>query len=318
MQLRIMLESLDYKNHLDRIIVIVAGVDDGECAAKVVENYSNGIMFSLLKHHVLTTADNMDEYASIVRLGLALKVGEISRDSMFLIVHDTCEVGRLFWQLLADVEANIANTRFTMVENCEDCTFSVMSPAPMCVVKTNGEWASDAVGVVRIVRQGGQLRAETVCGKMYFFGTDKLLHETADGINDASALTNTEILAVLEEAYMWYPLCTNFNFGVATSAFLTDVVLPAFTEYFSDVKYTKDEGVGIEICQDHRLNLVNLSKGRWRFVEQHNRKMCMAPVLSYWKNHTDVYNNGVKRNISYLPALDLKKYTRLVGPLSHR
>ncbi len=324
MQLRIMLESMDYKHHLDDIIVVVSGVDEIESAA-LVDNYSNGSVFSLKRDHVLTTSLNMDEYGSFVELGRRLRNDpSIFQGCVFLILHDTCEAGRLFWDRIADVHKNIGDSSFCMEEmSAGGAEFVTRFAAPMAI---GGPTVSpNAVGVKRIARckDGKTLRALTAEGAEMWVDKEMLLRSDIadDALLDVSGMSDEDIHSILLDACLWIPVSTNFNFGVATRKFMSECLMPAFVEYFSAGaagSYTKEKGIAIEIDRQHPLNLMNLAKQRWRFLHQHNRVVCMTPVLSYWKNDTDVYKNGVLRNVSYLPALDLKKYTRIVGPLALR
>jgi hypothetical protein len=117
--------------------------------------------------------------------------------------------------------------------------------------------------------------------------------------------------AQLRNADVWFPLTTaNFNFGFATYDFLVNHVLTS--PWSQTKKIDKSNSIDIELNENNPLNLRRVSGGKWRYVFQNERGQ-IPNISSMWRNDTDVYFDGKLRNIAYLPILDLKKFTYLIG-----
>ena len=319
-QLRWFLESLDYKRHIDRIIVVVAGVPEPD-ANDVAEKYSNGTYFELLKENVLTTSLNMDEYASFVALGDKLReCPQFAAGSFFMMLHDTCEAGRLFWRRLEDIEKEIGTTLFR--HDPTTALFVSEKPAPMYVIDTDGSVKYACISSVSV--EDGRLvahsRDEAEASPVYVNKHFLLSRDVGSSMDVGAAAGDPRIVeAVLANMFMWYPLTVNYNFGVAHRAFLTYLVAPSFKTVYNEAKpYTKDEGIDIELNHKNPLSLLNLGKMRCRYVYHRKGLKCCCPVLSNWINEIDVYDNGTLRNVAYVPLLDLKKFTHIRGVLAQR
>lgn len=312
-QLGTFLESLDYKNHRERIIVVVTGVEEN--GNEVGKKYADGTYFELTPENIITTAYNIDEYSSFVALGRVLREDPgFEKDTMFLMLHDTCEAGRLFWKRFQEIEENINDTTFRYDQATD--TFTPRVPTPVYVLDDG--MVMDTITSIFV--NNGVLQAKTQSGADMFI-TDTIM-PSRDPLRamDVGAAKPADIEHALKSLYMWYPLTMNFNFGVARRIFLSHVVAPAYEGFFKDNAFTKELGIDIEVNISNPLCLLRLSMMKFRFVFQlhSDESIAAPPLLSYWVNDCDVYDNGIKRSIGYIPFLDLKKYTRIRGPLAER
>ena len=90
--LRNILESLNYKDHLDQIIISVSDVPIDENKA-VRKQYKKEFGIT----HVFTYHTNIDEFTAFVGIGKVISEGIFNRDDRFLILHDTMVAGNRFW-----------------------------------------------------------------------------------------------------------------------------------------------------------------------------------------------------------------------------
>ena len=340
--LDVLLTSLDFKNHLNDIILCVSDVPaDKVCETKLLYAETYGFDST----HVVTTHLNIDEYSAFVALSDAIKNPtsglELPDDALFLMIHDTCEAGRLFWDLL---RTRFYNTicaccdRDNLPDFVEDNRMIFKIPLEYDPIKyvlsVNGPGKSSVIMFrqFQLDEEDGKMR--TTC--RYVDGEQQ--KEVSGFLSYDLTVTRDESHALVIESkgsrlspcecinesirkkckkYMWWPVSENFNLGIATKEF----VLRAGLAFSSVDQYSKQSGISIEIDNENPLNLKLLATvvgiPRWRYVFHNDWdvRSCRFPTMSLWLNDTDVYGNGKRRNISYLHTLDLKKYSCLVGEL---
>lgn len=347
--LDVLLTSLDYKNHIDKLFVSVSDVVD-EKQEEVRAEYARA--YGLHPNQILTTSLNIDEYSMFVSLSKHLEEcsnsDAIVEDELFLMLHDTCEAGRLFWPLLEKTERIIRDA------SARDKVPKLSNPAGDNILWTIDKEAAPVTTIVHrqnirdatalffrvfaLEKDDGTLA--TLCSypdgenneKSTFYG---YLSYDGDVTADRSrALPVTmpvspeerdqpvpvaaAVASSLQESYMnylWWPVSANFNLGIATASFISRV-----GKAFADIKsLTKVEGIDIEISENNPRNLRRIATydgvAHWRFVygSVGDVRQCKFPTMSLWLNDTDVYGNGKLRNVAYLHTLDLKKYSCLVG-----
>ncbi len=107
--LAVLLDSICVRDHAEDIILAVADVPKGKSESTIAEYKAQfGVKY------VITSHANMDEYTAFLSLGDALKRGQFSGDNHFLMLHDTCEAGRFFWNRIQDIAKRIHTPRFTL------------------------------------------------------------------------------------------------------------------------------------------------------------------------------------------------------------
>ena len=310
--LEIMLTSLNHKAHIDDIIISIADVPDSE-SEDVKREYRElyGLRF------VVTSSQNIDELTAYVALGEAMKAGEFPDDTLFLMLHDTCEAGRLFWNKLDELERNVRGPDVHLESGGATAVkvFKLSQPVEK-VVTLNGHKGTMQLYTFAFVK--GHL--VTMCAyednskKKTYIGmltSDcNLTQNEKHAVHFADDELDT-IRSTLKDAYVWFPIHDNFNIGVASRKFILERAHPALL----GKKLTKAEGIDVEINSENPLNLRNLAAGKWRYTHCAEDKSCKYPIMSLWTNDTDVYGDGKRRNVSVIHVLDLKKYSVLVGVL---
>ena len=307
--LKLVLDSLNYKDHIDDIIVCVADVPQLE-AATLIQNYKES--FGL--KNVLTSTNNIDEYTAYLSLGDVLEKGGFDGENMFLMIHDTCEAGRLFWNKLKELEKNLNGPKFSY--NSETHTFKLDSPVSHVIYTSGG--AQVTMQFYEFLYLNGKMM--TYCDyedggepKKFFayLAADNTITQSDENAQLFPDDSLENVNSVLSDSYLWYPVSANFNIGVATRKFILDYARTAF----EGKTLTKADSIDIEINTENPLNLQCLAGVRWRFAccAQGDRKVNRIPTMSIWVNDTDVYGDGKKRNVSVIHPLDLKKYSILVG-----
>ncbi len=337
-----LMQSLKYTDHPTDIIVCISDVQP-DLSSVIRQEYAD--LYGLPIQHVLTTDRNIDEYSAFIALGEALRTGQVSPEDRFLMLHDTCEAGRLFWNKLEEIKQRIAvvtsgnpcySTKFELDAHQEKYgnVYKISDDQePLKMIVTLNE-TKDKVAACfrRFVYNSKQKRLETICRVPDGPDTQTIVGYIDHDCN----VTTDESQAVLIEPhekenqginetllqkckkYLWLPVSGNFNLGIATAEFIQNHAAPAFSAVHS---LTKTESIDVEINEDNPLNLHRLATidgiPRWRYVYamEITPRQCRFPTMSLWLNDTDVYSNGKLRNISYLHTLDLKKYSCLVGKL---
>ncbi len=297
--------------------------------------------------HVVTTHLNIDEYSAFAALSRALQDPEsglqFPDDALFLMLHDTCEAGRLFWDLLATRFYGIIhdiNDRDNLLRMEDDHAFGMFivtdeDRTVRHIVPVTGGGIAIYFRQFMLNMQDGTLRtmiryhdgeaSQELSGMLSCdctFTTDIKqavvvpLPKDGEGLDaaDANAIVNAAIHQQCQR-YMWWPISENFNLGIATKEF----VLRAGAAYAALDYFSKEEGISMEVDLDNPLNLKNLATvdgiPRWRYVfkKETSPRECKFPTMSLWLNDTNVYGNGKLRNIAYLHTIDMKKYSCLVG-----
>lgn len=306
--LQIMLDSLDYKQHLEDIVVCVSDVREDN-AADVAESYR--VKYSL--KHVLTCEQNIDEYTAYVSLGRALSKGEFPEDQHFIMVHDTCEAGRLFWQKLRQVRDSIEPVRFhyDAAAGMYNASRTIAHPIRL---------ADQSPGVLSLSQFAMvDKRLMSICNyrdagqDLRFVGFVTPSAQITTEVGKACVFEDAELVnARMENAFLWFPVSSNFNIGIAKREFITEHVYPAF----DGAVLTKAESIDVEVNVKNPRNLKCLAGARWRYAYCTDvPQVCRYPTMSVWANDTEVYGDGKPRNIAYMHTLDLKKYSVLVGRL---
>jgi hypothetical protein len=98
-----------------------------------------------------------------------------------------------------------------------------------------------------------------------------------------------------DKAYVWYPLCDNFNMGIICSTFLKDRMYSAYTAINLST-LTKNDAIAIELTGNHPLSFKSLAgHNGWRYAFHDN-----LPPRSFrkWRNDTDVYGDGIARCVT--------------------
>jgi hypothetical protein len=342
--LEIVLGSLDYRSHREDIILCISDVEadrDQDIRSSYVEAYG------LDPSHVLTTHVNIDEYSAFVALSTALRNGTtvFPEETMFLMLHDTCEAGRLFWGLLVNRAMDIVdrcNDRDNLPRFDEDQPSNEIYKIPIdCQpIKHMIRMEKSGINTMIMFRQFMWDRAD---GKMKTscIYEDGGVPTQFNGVltTDCTVTVDDHLALVLDSTespmnsalrphefisesirnkcmkYMWWPVSENFNLGIAT----TEFIMRAGSAFEGISSLSKNESISVEIDADNPLYLKNIATvdgiPRWRYVfdKEWNTRECRFPTMSLWLNDTDVYGNGKMRNISYLHTLDLKKYSCLVG-----
>lgn len=130
------------------------------------------------------------------------------------------------------------------------------------------------------------------------------LHDTTQAgatfWQDVQRLANTA-----PPTYDWLPFCDNFNMGIASAPFLTNIVYPAFNHK----QLSKQECIDAELDPAHPLNLKALAAGKWRYA--HNGVIVEPKAQRPWRNDTLVYSTDQLRCIVRLEVPLLYKFVRL-------
>jgi hypothetical protein len=307
--LKIVLDSLNYKDHLSDIIVCISDVKDGE-SNTIIQHYKT--TFGLL--NVITCPDNIDEYTAYIGLGKALRDGHFPGEEHFLMIHDTCEAGRTFWLKLGELDTSFRGPVFKYIP--ETCTFKTDDPILHQISIMDG--TSLSMHFHEFLYIEGKLATScpyTEDGKtkkfVGYLANDCLITQSLEHAMEFKSSNLDDIQDTIDSGYMWYPVSANFNIGVATRTFVEDYAGKAF----EGLKFTKEESIDVEINPDNPLNLQKQAGDNWRFAycKSGDKSACRIPTMSIWANDTDVYGDGHKRNVSFMHALDLKKYSVLVG-----
>jgi hypothetical protein len=333
--LQVMMQSLCFLDHTDDIILCISDVP-AEDADAVRARYAEA--YQLPDESVLTTSSNIDEYSAFVALGAAMNQESCpwGKDTLFLMLHDTCEAGRLFWGKLAELELmiqQISKPPPPLVIDKGTNGFTVyripdwMEPAKMLVQR---EHSNDQLCVYfnQFVYDRVQKRLKTICSvpdgpatKTIVGFLDRNFNvclTEPEGMPFESEETINDTITQHCRKYLWYPVSGNFNLGIATGAFIVDHLFPA---YKSVSTLSKTEGIDIEVNENNPLNIRKLASidgmSAWRYIHalDHSPTTCRYPTMSLWVNDTDAYGTGKRRNVSFLHTLDLKKYSCLVGKL---
>lgn len=306
--LTLILETLRYRDHLDDIIVCVSDVPDTE-SQQLVDTYK--AMYGL--QHVLTTSENIDEYTAYICLGNSLRNGAFADEDQFLMIHDTCEAGRLFWQKLQELQNVLKPPQFdkdsTSFKTNEAIVHQIRSSDGVMLTMRFHEFVLVDNKLMTYCSYEDQGNKHSFYGYLAKDNTITQDDSKAQYFDDGSDLD--AINARLRDAYLWYPVSANFNIGVATRNFVIDHASIAFQGKI----LSKTESIDIEINPDNPLNLQTQAGDRWRFAfcTLGDTKACRMPTMSIWANDTDVYGDGKRRNVAFIHQLDLKKFSVLVG-----
>jgi hypothetical protein len=312
--LDILMRSLNYGEHLADIVLVVADVPASERDCTVAEyrkTYGSDLV-------VLTDEANIAEYTSFLALGKALaRDASQSLGDYFLMIHDTCEVGRMFWWKLERLHARIHSFELVKDPNIDGCyhvcnDHALQVSVPPCVYT---------------IRQFSYMHQRLVClcggsdgAEGTFVGFVDPHGDITPRESEAHVFTFTDdeepgaeaLVRQLRKQDVWFPLTEhNFNIGIASRAFLVEHAMPAFAA-MAGTPIFKEEAIDIELNIKHPKNLRRLAGTRWRYLYK-NLLHEPVPLFSIWRNDTDVYGNGNLRNVAYIHVLDLKKYTYLVG-----
>jgi hypothetical protein len=331
--LNILMESLDYRAHLADIVLVVADVPAPE-ADRVVAEYRAAFGADLA---VLTDEANIAEYTSFLALGKALSASASASSAAsassgeqeyFLMIHDTCEVGRLFWWKLAKLYEMILTPQLVKDASIESCYHvsndhklqvcvppAVYTIRQLCYIDNRlvcmcGR-RDESLSFVGFLDSHGDITPDEEKALLFDFGGGSSGSSASSEEKDPSPSAEA-LMDHLRKQDVWFPLTeNNFNIGIATREFLVDYAMPAFAD-LQKTTITKEEGINIELNPENPKNLRRLAGKRWRYLYK-NVMHEPVPLFSIWRNDTDVYGNGSLRNVAYIHVLDLKKYTYLVG-----
>ena len=318
--LGILLDSLKYRDHLDDIIVCVSDVPDDASERVIEEGYVQ--RYGLKRDHVLTSPMNIDEYTSYLSLGNALRAGQFADEAYFLMIHDTCEAGRLFWDKAVDLEQEVRGPRFIHVP--ETGTHKITTPIVHPISISDGTtlmltfyefvYSENLLITFCKYMDNGE---ET--GYVGYLAKDGRITQQREHALVVPGPDPAAINAAIERMYMWFPVSTNFNIGVASREFVADHASVNFAAAAASApdsgRFSKAESIDVEINPENPLNLQRQAGDRWRYTycALGDRLNCRIPTMSIWVNDTDVYHDGKKRNVSVIHPIDLKKYSVLVG-----
>lgn len=309
--LNIILDSLKYKDHNSDVIVCVADVPDAE-AENVVAEYVDTYGLT----NVVTCSDNIDEYTAYVGLRNAFKDGRFVDDRYFLMIHDTCEAGRLFWSKLDELEKALGGPKFDVFPDAD--TFKCNEPIMHQIYASDGStlWINFYVFVYhegRLVTSCSYTDNGSPKTFTGFLANDYRITQSVEHAMTFDSGSLSDIRDKINKGYLWYPVSANFNIGVATREFIDEYAGKAF----EGMRVAKEVSIDIEINPENPLNLQTQAGDKWRFAYcmAGDKKTCRIPTMSIWANDTDVYGDGNKRNVSFMHAIDLKKYSVLVGKL---
>lgn len=279
--LKKLLESLNYQDHLDEIVVVVADTPP-ELHKHTCDWYHT--KYGLSKQNVLTYPLNSFEYSSFIALAT-----ENFNENYFVMIHDTTQAGPTFWK---DVHCIVDSIDPPTIQHL-DGLYKFSKPLRIAdtfvsTFRNDGGYLRSVDYQSVFVSRGWSLTIERY--KALLFDTCP----TVDGITSQLNANKT----------IWFPFADNFNMGIATREFLRDFIRPSFQNIHID----KKAAIEIELNLSHPLNFKSLAKGRWQYA---SREFGRVVSIEPWKNNTDVYGDGIMRCVCGYKVPDLLKFVRL-------
>lgn len=295
--LRNILDTLNYKEHLDKIIISVSDVPQDQNKT-VRKQYKKEFGIT----HVFTYHTNIDEFTSFVSIGKVISEGIFSREDRFLMLHDTMAAGNRFWIDFKAIDEASKSDKIKMVVDGNnifiDSKFEYKYKARVMTMKNGYIWKDFIESYKKFVYEDGLLRVDNEDKNLYL-STDMQIVSIKDMAMNFNSIEDIEIELNKLRRYLWFALVYNFNCGVAYGAFLADIVYPAL----KDCQYDKLTCVKMELDENNPKNIKNLSKGRWRYVFEDKHEFHLNG-----RNDTDVLGDGKLRCVTYIHPLDIRKY----------
>lgn len=287
--LKKLLESLNYQDHLDEIVVVVADTPP-ELHKQTCEWYHT--KYGLPQQNVLTYPLNSFEYSSFIALAIALATQiENFSENYFVMIHDTTQAGPTFWK---DVNGIVDSIDPPTIEH-RDGLYEFSKPLRI---------ADTFVSSFR--NDGGYFRSVEYQSVFVSEGWSLTIERDRAVAIDTSLTVDGITSRLNAKKKIWFPFGDNFNMGIATREFLRDFIHPAFQYIHID----KKAAIEIELNLNHPLNFKSLARGRWQYASREFGKVVSREP---WKNNTDVYGDGILRCVCGYFVPDMLKFVRLTS-----
>lgn len=294
--LKMLLESLDFQNHKDEIILAFNETNDIELY-KTKYNTQN----------IVGTLSNNYEYSSFASIGIAIRDKNpiIEGVEWFFMIHDTTIAGPKFWKTFRDtydiITLNELKEEIALNDNSECVSYSI-------IVGNKKRYLCNKSGVDFYEYEDNNLfrksaswnisngnRFESCVYPKRYIRSDMKSIMPFD-MNNMQFLGEKRLESISYNTLIWRPLTNFFNIGFASPQLLKKCII------YDSMKLTKHIGIEMEVNMnpsEKYPGLKMLSGRNWSYFWKSELQML---------NAIDIYGTNKPRSKALLPIIDLAKY----------